>query len=195
MRSIKPASHLEPARPWMPTTVIPMRGNGPTGSTALYPREPPLPSSRTSPGIPIQRPASRGRCWHIRASFMATSRASQTYFFERIRPIIEAELSHPDPTWWPLITLNLDIKTEEWEHLRAIFGTLQAYQRMADHSYEHSQPRPRPASAPRADPCTRRTVGPTRTDLSQRRSHRCASPGLWRGAPCLRQPACRSRRA
>lgn len=58
---------------------------------------------------------------------MATSRASQTYFFERIRPIIEAELSHPDPTWWPLITLNLDIKTEEWEHLRAIFGTLQAY--------------------------------------------------------------------
>jgi len=52
----------------------------------------------------------------------------ETYFFERIRPIIEAELSHPHPEKWPLITLNLDIKTEEPEHLRAIYKTLQRYQ-------------------------------------------------------------------
>jgi hypothetical protein len=50
-----------------------------------------------------------------------------TYFFERIRPIIEKELAHPNPTRWPLITLNLDIKTEEPEHLRAIYRTLQTH--------------------------------------------------------------------
>lgn len=52
----------------------------------------------------------------------------ETYFFERVRPMIEAELSHPRPERWPLITLNLDIKTEEPEHLRAIYQTLQKYQ-------------------------------------------------------------------
>ena len=52
----------------------------------------------------------------------------ETYFFERLRPLIEAELSHPRPERWPLITLNLDIKTEEPEHLRAIYKTLQRYQ-------------------------------------------------------------------
>lgn len=52
----------------------------------------------------------------------------ETYFFERIRPLIEAELSHPSPEKWPIITLNLDIKTEEPEHLRAIYKTLQRYQ-------------------------------------------------------------------
>jgi hypothetical protein len=52
----------------------------------------------------------------------------ETYFFERVRPIIEAELRHPNPGKWPLITLNLDIKTEEPEHLRAIYKTLQKYQ-------------------------------------------------------------------
>ena len=38
------------------------------------------------------------------------------YFFERIRPIIEDELSQGDPARWPVITLNLDFKTEEDEH-------------------------------------------------------------------------------
>ncbi len=52
----------------------------------------------------------------------------ETYFFERVRAIIEPELSHPHPEKWPLITLNLDIKTEEPEHLRAIYKTLQRYQ-------------------------------------------------------------------
>lgn len=52
----------------------------------------------------------------------------EMYFFERIRPLIEAELRHPGPEQWPLITLNLDIKTEEPEHLRAIYKTLQRYQ-------------------------------------------------------------------
>lgn len=49
------------------------------------------------------------------------------YFFERIRPIIEAELAHPNRARWPIITLNLDIKTEEPEHLRAIYRTLERY--------------------------------------------------------------------
>jgi hypothetical protein len=52
----------------------------------------------------------------------------ETYFFERIRPLIEAELLSPQPAKWPLITLNLDIKTDEVEHLRSIYATLQRYQ-------------------------------------------------------------------
>jgi hypothetical protein len=51
----------------------------------------------------------------------------ETYFFERIRPIVEAEMRHPNPASWPIITLNLDIKTEEYGHLRAIYKVLEQH--------------------------------------------------------------------
>jgi hypothetical protein len=50
------------------------------------------------------------------------------YFFERVRPVVEQALRDGDRGNWPLITLNLDFKTEEPEHLRAVFALLKEYQ-------------------------------------------------------------------
>jgi hypothetical protein len=50
------------------------------------------------------------------------------YFFERIRPIVPKALRDGDHGDWPLITLNLDLKSEEPEHLEAIWQLLSQYQ-------------------------------------------------------------------
>ncbi len=50
------------------------------------------------------------------------------YFFERVRPLIEHALREGNHGDWPLITLNLDLKTEEPEHLEAIWKLLSEYQ-------------------------------------------------------------------
>lgn len=50
------------------------------------------------------------------------------YFFERIRPLVETALRENRRDTWPLITLNLDFKTEEPEHLAAVWALLQTYQ-------------------------------------------------------------------
>ena len=52
----------------------------------------------------------------------------EKYFFERVRPLVEAALRNQDHSGWPIITLNLDIKTQEPEHLRAIRELLTKYQ-------------------------------------------------------------------
>jgi hypothetical protein len=49
------------------------------------------------------------------------------YFFERVRPIVEKALREGNPSDWPLITLNLDLKSEESEHLSAIWDLLTEY--------------------------------------------------------------------
>jgi hypothetical protein len=49
------------------------------------------------------------------------------YFFERIRPIMEKALRDNNRENWPLITLNLDFKTEEPEHLRSVWSLLNEY--------------------------------------------------------------------
>ena len=49
------------------------------------------------------------------------------YFFERIRPIVENALRENRRDTWPIITLNLDLKTEEPEHLAAIWTLLNEY--------------------------------------------------------------------
>ena len=51
----------------------------------------------------------------------------EQYFFERIRPVIEDVLRHGNQGDWPVITLNLDFKTEEPEHLRAVWNLLDKY--------------------------------------------------------------------
>jgi len=50
------------------------------------------------------------------------------YFFERIRPIVEKALREGNPADWPLITLNLDLKTNEPEHHRALWDLLGTYE-------------------------------------------------------------------
>src|SRR5215470_17488813 len=49
------------------------------------------------------------------------------YFFERIRPIVENALARGRQSDWPLVTLNLDFKTEEPEHLAAVWDLLREY--------------------------------------------------------------------
>ncbi|HZU09054.1 MAG TPA: hypothetical protein VFA02_04070 [Pseudacidobacterium sp.] len=49
------------------------------------------------------------------------------YFFERVRPIAEKALKEGNHGDWPIITLNLDFKTEEPDHLRAVLALLDEY--------------------------------------------------------------------
>jgi hypothetical protein len=51
----------------------------------------------------------------------------ENYFFERIRPIVEQALREDHHGDWPLITLNLDFKSEEPEHLAAVRALLEKY--------------------------------------------------------------------
>lgn len=49
------------------------------------------------------------------------------YFFQRIRPAVEASLREGRKDQWPLVTLNLDLKSEEPEHLAAVWQLLGKY--------------------------------------------------------------------
>lgn len=51
----------------------------------------------------------------------------EQYFFERIRPIVEQALQDGRRDTWPLITLNLDFKTNEPEHLTAVWDLVVKY--------------------------------------------------------------------
>ena len=61
------------------------------------------------------------------------------YFFERIRPIIEEALKNPHKSQWPLITLNLDFKTLELEHARAVWQLLGEYEPWLTTSKKHGK--------------------------------------------------------
>ena len=54
--------------------------------------------------------------------------AMREYFFERIRPIVEKALKDNRRNRWPLVTLNLDLKTDEPDHHRAVLKLLGEYQ-------------------------------------------------------------------
>jgi hypothetical protein len=71
------------------------------------------------------------KSWSIVAHGVPVSGHEPTmehYFFDRVRPIVERALKEGNHGNWPLITLNLDIKTEEPAHLRAIRALLNKYQ-------------------------------------------------------------------
>jgi hypothetical protein len=50
------------------------------------------------------------------------------HFFEHVRPIVERALRDGDRRSWPLITLNLDFKTDEREHHEAVEALLTEYE-------------------------------------------------------------------
>ena len=71
-----------------------------------------------------------GRSWSVVAHGTPVTGHEPTleqYFFERIRPVMEDALRRGDQGDWPIITLNLDFKTEEPEHLRAVWTLLNKY--------------------------------------------------------------------
>ena len=60
--------------------------------------------------------------------FTGTEPSLATHFFERIRPLVEQALRDGRRETWPLVVLNLDLKTNEPEHHAAIWETLGTYE-------------------------------------------------------------------
>jgi hypothetical protein len=78
-----------------------------------------LPATATTPARSV---VSHG------APFDGTEPSLKAYFFERIRPVVESALRERDTTRWPLITLNLDLKSNEPEHHQALWTLLGEYE-------------------------------------------------------------------
>ncbi len=89
-----------------------------------------------------------GQSWSIVAHGSPVSGHEPTiehYFFDRIRPIVEDALRRGDRRDWPLITLNLDFKTEEPQHLAAVWTLLNKYRSWlstAERTADGNQPEP-----------------------------------------------------
>ena len=52
----------------------------------------------------------------------------EQYFFARVRPIVEQALKGGNRGDWPLLTLNLDFKDNQPQHLAAVLALLRKYQ-------------------------------------------------------------------
>ena len=80
----------------------------------------------------VWRPAADGRPAGSIVShgepFDGREPSLEEYFFDRIRPSVERELREGNPAEWPVITLNLDLKSVEPEHLRALWELLGKYE-------------------------------------------------------------------
>lgn len=53
----------------------------------------------------------------------------EAHFFDRVRPMMEAALASGPSSDWPIITLNLDFKTDEPGHHAAVWALLGRYER------------------------------------------------------------------
>jgi glycerophosphoryl diester phosphodiesterase len=53
----------------------------------------------------------------------------ESYFFDRVRPLMERALAERREASWPLVVLHLDFKTNEPAHHRAVWALLQKHQR------------------------------------------------------------------
>jgi len=62
------------------------------------------------------------------APFTGQEPSMREYFFERIRPIVEQALKDDRRETWPIVTLNLDFKTDEPEHHAAVLQLLRQYE-------------------------------------------------------------------
>jgi hypothetical protein len=60
--------------------------------------------------------------------FSGTEPSMKDHFFERVRPIVEQALREQKTDRWPLIVLNLDLKTNEPAHHAALWALLGEYE-------------------------------------------------------------------
>lgn len=74
------------------------------------------------------------------APFDGSEPSLAAYFFERIRPLVESALRNPQPDTWPLIVLNLDLKTNEPEHHASLWQTLGQYESWLTTAERHADP-------------------------------------------------------
>jgi hypothetical protein len=73
----------------------------------------------------------RGQSWSIVTHGTPADGSEPTlreYFLERIRPLMEQALKDNERSQWPLVTLNLDFKSDEPEHLAAVWHIFDDYQ-------------------------------------------------------------------
>jgi hypothetical protein len=73
-----------------------------------------------------------------------TEPGMREHFFERVRPLITSELKTGNPARWPVLVLNLDFKTNEPEHHRAVWALLQEYKAWLTTAPKSADGRPRP---------------------------------------------------
>jgi glycerophosphoryl diester phosphodiesterase len=69
----------------------------------------------------------------------------ESYFFDRVRPLMQRALTERREERWPLVVLHLDFKTNEPAHHRAVWALLQKHQRWlttADRGTDPNQVRP-----------------------------------------------------
>ena len=72
-----------------------------------------------------------GRSWSVvthGAPLTGEEPTMDQYFFARVRPIVEQALKKGNHGDWPLITLNLDFKDNQPEHLAAVLALLRSHQ-------------------------------------------------------------------
>lgn len=72
-----------------------------------------------------------GKSWSILAhsgKLTGHEPIMEHYFFDRVRPIVEKALKNGDRSNWPLITLNLDFKDNNPQHIEAVWKLLKKYQ-------------------------------------------------------------------
>ncbi|GAC1512203.1 MAG: hypothetical protein NVS1B11_21910 [Terriglobales bacterium] len=72
-----------------------------------------------------------GKSWSIVSHgghASGTEPTMREYFFERIRPIMEEALRQGNHGDWPLVTLNLDFKSDEAAHHAAVLRLLKEYE-------------------------------------------------------------------
>jgi hypothetical protein len=84
-------------------------------------------------GLPVA--IEQDLAWHVDRSVLSHEVKTtggeplmKQYFFERVRPIVEKALKDGDRAKWPLVTLNIDFKTFEPAHARAVHELLREYE-------------------------------------------------------------------
>jgi hypothetical protein len=60
--------------------------------------------------------------------FTGTEPSMREYFFERVRPLVEDAIRRGNKDEWPILTLNLDFKTDEPAHHEAVWNLLGEYE-------------------------------------------------------------------
>jgi len=79
-----------------------------------------IPASSTAPGRSV---VSHG------PPVSGSEPTLEEYFFKRIAPLVEQTLTENRRDLWPVITLNLDFKTDESEHHQAVWDVLGRYEK------------------------------------------------------------------
>lgn len=72
-----------------------------------------------------------GKSWNVVAHgepFTGQEPTMEHYFFDRVRPIVLKALREGNHGNWPLITLNLDFKDDNPQHIEAVWQLLSKYQ-------------------------------------------------------------------